>query len=58
MDYQSTICSTKNLTEAVKRLPEILRKLFYKATKDVSFASGDIVNEIQKVAGQSFKGIF
>ena len=42
MDYQSTICSTKNLTKAVKRLPEILRKSFYKATKDVSFASGDV----------------
>ena len=43
MDYQSTICSTENLTSAVKRLPKILRKSFYKATKDVSFVSGDVI---------------
>ena len=43
MDYQSTICSTENLTKAVKRLPEILRKSSYKATKDVSFVSGDVM---------------
>ena len=42
MVYQSAICSTENLTKAVKRLPEILRKSFYKATKDVSFGSGDV----------------
>ena len=42
MDYQSAICSTENLTKAVKRLPEILRKSFYKATKDASFVSGDV----------------
>ena len=41
-DYQSAICSTENLTKTVKRLPETLRKSFYKATKDVSFVSGDV----------------
>ena len=35
MDYQSAICSTENLTKAVKRLPEILHKSICKATKDV-----------------------
>ena len=39
MDYQSAICSTEKV---VKQLPEILRKSFYKATKDVSFVSGDV----------------
>ena len=42
MNYQSAICSTENLTKAVNRLPEILRKSFYKETKDVSFVSGDV----------------
>ena len=42
MDYQSAIYSTENLTKAVKQLPEILRKSFCKATKDVSFASGGV----------------
>ena len=42
MDYQSAICSTENLTKTVKRLPEILRKSFYNATKDASFVSGDV----------------
>ena len=42
MDYQYPICSTENLTKAVKRLREILHKSFYKATKDVSFISGNI----------------
>ena len=32
----------KNLTKAVKSLPEILRKSFCKATKDVWFISGDV----------------
>ena len=39
MDYQFAISSTGNLTKAVKQLPEILRKSFYKATKDLSFVS-------------------
>ena len=34
-DYQSAICSTENLTKAVKRLPEIPHKSICKATKDV-----------------------
>ena len=42
MGYQFAIYSTENLTKAVKPLPEILRKSFCKATKDVSFVSGDV----------------
>ena len=42
MDYQSAICSTESLTKSIKRLPEILRKSFYKATKNVSILSGDV----------------
>ena len=41
-DYQSAICSNEYSTKTVKRLPETLCKSFYKATKDVSFASGDV----------------
>ena len=32
----------QKLNKAVKRLPEILRKSFYKATKDLWFVSGDM----------------
>ena len=42
MDCEFAISSTEILTKAVRRLPEILRKSFYKATKDVSFVSGDV----------------
>ena len=42
MDHQSAIHSIKNLTEVVKLLPEIHYKSFHKATRDVSFESGDV----------------
>ena len=42
IDCQSTMHSNKNLIKAVKWLPEILCKSFYKATKDFSFVSGDV----------------
>ena len=42
MDCEFAISSTEILTKAVRRIREILRKSFYKATKDVSFVSGDV----------------
>ena len=49
MEDQSTIYSTENLTKTVRQLPEILRKSFYKATKDVLFVSGDVtLTEFEK----------
>ena len=42
MDCQSAIYSIENSTKAVKRLPVILCESIYKATKDVSFVSGEV----------------
>ena len=58
MDYQSAISSTVNLTNVVKRLPEIPRKLFYKATKNVSFVSGHVTSvEFERWLGSCLKDI-
>ena len=55
MNYQSVICSTENLTKGVKRL----RKSFYKATKDVSFVSGDVtLIEFERWLGNRLKEYF